>query len=99
MENPCRHGWLIDETKTFWYEYSQLPTSMKGKRKSQTKGKETDLVEQSKAIDERPQQLSAVVTKIQIEDITLDEEELEEGDNNNDTKFENESDMSDSGFY
>ena len=59
---PCRAGWLRDETnglKPFWYECSQLPTSMKGKRKSQAKGKKVDLVKQSKTIDERPQQLSA----------------------------------------
>ena len=51
----CRAGWLIDEMnglKPLWYECSQLPTSMKGKRKSQAKGKEVDLVEQSKTIDE-----------------------------------------------
>ena len=57
---PCRAGWLRDETnglKPFWYECRQLPTSMKGKRKSQGKGKEVDLVKQSKEIDERPQGL------------------------------------------
>ena len=51
----CRAGWLIDEMnglKPLWYECSQLPTSMKGKRKSQAKGKEVDLVEQSKTIGE-----------------------------------------------
>ena len=40
--DPCRAGWLRDVTnglKSFWYECSQLPTSMKGKRKSQVKGK------------------------------------------------------------
>ena len=64
---------------------------MKGKRKSQAKGKEVDLVKQSKAIDERPQRLSAVLAKIQMDDISLDEEELEESDNN-DTDFAIESD-------
>ena len=53
---------------------------MKEKRKSQGKGKEVDLVKQSKEIDERPQGL----------DIGTDEEELEESDNN-DTDFESES--------
>ena len=45
--DPCRAGSLRDETnglKPFWYEYRLLPTSMKGKRKSQAKGKEVDLV-------------------------------------------------------
>ena len=41
--------------KPFWYEYNQLPTSMKEKRRTQAKGKEVDLVEQNKTIDERPQ--------------------------------------------
>ena len=71
---------------------------MKEKRKSQAKGKEVDLVKQSKAIDERPQRLSAVVAKIQMDDISSDEEELEESDNN-DTDFASESDSSDSDFY
>ena len=51
----CRAGWLIDEMnglKPLWNECSQLPTSMKGKRKSQAKGKEVDLVEQSQRIGE-----------------------------------------------
>ena len=59
-EDPCRAGWLRDETnglKPFWYECSRLPASIKGKRKSQAKGKEVDLVKQSKTIDEIPQQL------------------------------------------
>ena len=60
-------------------------------------GKEVDLVKQSKAIDERPQQLSTVVAKIQMGDISSDEEELEESDNN-DTDFASESDNSDSEF-
>ena len=58
--DPCRAGWLRDETnglKPFWYECSRLPASIKGKRKSQAKGKEVDLVKQSKTIDEIPQQL------------------------------------------
>ena len=99
--DPCRGGWLRDETKglkPFWYECSQLPTSMKGKRKSQAKGKEVDLVKQSKTIDERPQRLSAVVAKIQMDDISSDEEELEESDDN-DTDFASESDSSGSDFY
>ena len=53
--DPCRAGWLRDETnglKPFWYECRQLQTFMKVKRKSQAKGKEVDLVKQSKAIDE-----------------------------------------------
>ena len=92
--DSCRTGWLRDETnqlKPFQYKCRQLPTSMKGKRKSQTKRKEVDLVKQSKAIDERSEQLSAVVAKIQMEDILSDEEELEESDNN-DTDFASESD-------
>ena len=71
---------------------------MKEKRKSQAKGKEVDLVKQSKAIDERPQRLSTVVAKIQMDDISSDEEELEQTDNN-DTDFASESDSSDSHFY
>ena len=71
---------------------------MKEKRKSQVKGKEVDLIKQSKVVDERPQRLSAVVAKIQMDDISLDEEELEESDNN-DTDFASESDSSDSDFY
>ena len=51
----------------------QLPK--KGKRKSQAKGKVVDLVKQRKKIDERPQRLSAVVAKVQMDDISLDEEE------------------------
>ena len=60
--------------KPFWYEYNQLPTSMKEKRRTQAKGKEVDLVEQNKTIDERPQWLSAVASKIQMDDISWDEE-------------------------
>ena len=55
--DPSIAGWLRDETnrlKPFCYECSQLPTSIKGKRKSQAKEKEVDLVQQSKVIDERP---------------------------------------------
>ena len=99
--DPCRAGWLRDETNglnSFWYEWNQLPHSMKEKRKSQVKGKEVDLVKQSKVVDERPQRLSAVVAKIQMDDISLDEEELEES-HNNDTDFASESDSSDSDFY
>ena len=99
--DPCRAGWLRDETnglKPFWYECRQLQTFMKVKRKSQAKGKEVDLVKQSKAIDERPQQLCAVVAKIHMDDISLDKEELEESDNN-DTDFASEIDSSGSGFY
>ena len=51
----------------------QLPK--KGKRKSQVKGKEVDLVKQRKKIDERPQRLSAVVAKFQMDDISSDEEQ------------------------
>ena len=69
-----------------------------GKRKSQTKGKEVDLVKQSKVIDERPQRLSAVVAKIRLDDKWLDEEELEESDNN-DTDFASDGDSSDSDFH
>ena len=96
-----RADWLREETnelKPFWYECSQLPTSMKGKRKSQAKGKEVDLVKQSKAIDERPQQLSAVAAKIQMDHIPWDKEELEESDNNDDD-FASESDSLGSDFY
>ena len=99
--DPCRAGWLRDETnglKPIWYECNQLPHSMKEKRKPLAKGKEVDLVKQSKAIDERPQRLSAVLAKIQMDDISSDEEELEESDNN-DTDFASESDSSDSDFY
>ena len=71
---------------------------MKGKRKSQAMGKEADLGKQSKAVDESPQLLSTVVAKIQMDDISSDEEELEESDNN-DTDFASESDSSDSDFY
>ena len=69
---------------------------MKEKRKSQTKGKEVDLVKQSKTINERPQQLSAIVANIQMCDISSDEEE--ESDNNG-TEFARESGSSDSDFY
>ena len=81
--DPCRARWLRDETngsKPFWYECSQLPTSMKGNRKSQAKGKEVDFVKQSKTIVERPQRLSSVVAKVQTDDISSDEEELEKSD-------------------
>ena len=71
---------------------------MKGKRKSQAKRKEVDLVEQSKAIDERPQRLSVVVAKIQMDDISSDEKELEESDDN-DTHLASESDDSDYNFH
>ena len=99
--DPCRAGWLRDETnglKLFQYECSQLPTSMKGKRKSQAKRKEVDLVEQSKEIDERPQRLNVVVAKIRMNDISSDEKELEESDDN-DTHLASESDDSDYNFY
>ena len=69
-----------------------------GKRKSQAKGKEVDLVKQSKVINERPQRLSAVVAKIRLDDKWLDEEELEESDNN-DTDFASDGDSSDSDFH
>ena len=69
-----------------------------GKRKSQAKGKEVDLVKQSKVIDERPQRLNAVVAKIRLDDKWLDEEELEESDNN-DTDFASDGDSSDSDFH
>ena len=69
-----------------------------GKRKSQAKGKEVDLVKQSKVIDERPQRLSAVVAKIRLDDKWLDEEELEESDNN-DSDFASDGDSSDSDFH
>ena len=68
---------------------------MKEKRKSQAKGKEIDLVEQTEVIDERPQGLSAMVAKIQM-DISSDEEVLEGSDDNNDNDFVNESESSDS---
>ena len=71
---------------------------MKEKTKSQANKKEVDLVEQSKAIEEKPQQLSVVVKQIQMEDISSDEEELEESDNN-ETDFASDSYSSDSGFY
>ena len=70
---------------------------LKGKRKPQAKGREVDIVEQSKAIDERPQGLSDVVAKIQMDDIPSDEEELDESDDN-DTDFASESDRSGSDF-
>ena len=47
---------------------------MKGNRKSQAKGKEVDLVKQSKAIDGRPQQLGAVAAKIQMDNIASEKE-------------------------
>ena len=72
---------------------------MKEKRKSHSKGKEVDLVEQSKATDERSQWLSAVVAKTQMDYISSDKEVLEENDDNNDTDFATESDSSDSDFY
>ena len=89
--------------KPFWYEYewyecSQLPSSMKWRRKSQAKGREVDLIEQSKAIDERTRQLNAVVANIQMDDISSDEEELEESDDN-ETEFASERDSSDFDFY
>ena len=48
------------------------------KKKIQAKGREVDLVEQSKKIDKRPQRLSAVPVKIQMDDISSDVEDLEE---------------------
>ena len=71
---------------------------MKEKRKSQPKEKEVDLVKQSKAIAERPQRLSAAVAKIEMDDISSEEEELKESDNG-DTDFASESDSSGSDFY
>ena len=71
---------------------------MKGKRKSQAKGKEVDLVKQSQAIAEKRQRLSAVVAKVQMDDMSSDEKELEESDNN-DTDIASESDSSVSDFY
>ena len=70
-------------------------SDMKEKRKSQAKGKEIDLVEQREAIDERPQGLSAMVAKIQMDDISSDEEVLEGSEDNNDNDFANESESSD----
>ena len=67
-------------------------------RKKKITGKEKKIVKQSKAIDERLKRLSTVVAKIQMDDISSDEEELEESDNN-DTDFANESDSSISDFY
>ena len=68
-------SWLVKRrnqwVKAIWYEYSQVPTSMKGNRKSQAKGKEADLVKQSKA---RPQQLGAVAAKIQMDNIASEKE-------------------------
>ena len=95
--DPSRDGWCKDETnglRRFWYECSQLPTPMKEKRKSQAKRKEVDLAEQSKAIDERPQGLSAMVAKIQMDDISPDEELLERSDDNNDIDFASEGSQS-----
>ena len=101
--DTCRAGWLRDKTnwlKPFWYEWSQLPTSVKGKEKKiASKGIEVDLTLQSKAIDERPQQLSAMVAKVQMDDISPDEEELEESDDGIDMDFPSEIDCSDSDFY
>ena len=70
---------------------------MKGRRKIIGKGK-IDLVEQSKAIDERPQRLKAVVKKIQVDDISSDKKELQDS-GNNDTNFTSEKDSLDSDFY
>ena len=67
---------------------------MKEKRKLQAKGEGVDLVEQSKAIDERPQGLSGVIVKIQIDNISSDEEVLEGSDDSNDTDFASESESS-----
>ena len=68
------------------------------KKKITGKGKEVDLVKQSQAIDERPQGLSVAIAKIRMDDISSDEEELEESDNNG-NDFASESDNSDSDFY
>ena len=95
--DPSRDGCLRDETnglKPFWYECSQLPTPKKEKRKLQAKGEEVDLVEQSKALDERPQGLSAVIVKIQIDNISSDVELVEGSDDSNDTDFASESESS-----
>ena len=70
--DPSTARWLRDKTnwlKPFWYECSQLPTSMKGK-KPKAKRQDVDLAEQSKVIDERPQQLSALIAKIQMDGIS-----------------------------
>ena len=61
------------------------------------KGK-IDLVEQSKAIDERPQRLKAVVKKIQVDDISSSKKELQDSGNNG-TNFTSEKDSLDSDFY
>ena len=70
------------------------------KKKITGKGnrREVELIEQSKAIDERTRQLNAVVAKIQMDDISSDEEELEESDYN-ETELASESDSSDFDFY
>ena len=96
--DPSTARWLRDKTnglKPFWYECSQLPTSMKGK-KPKAKRQDVDLVEQSKVIDERPQELGALVAKFQMDGISSDGEILEESDDNNDTDFASKSDSSDS---
>ena len=72
---------------------------MKRKSISQTKGKEADLVEQRNVVDERPQRLGAVVAKIQMDDISSDEQELEDSDHCNDNDFASKSQSSDSFFY
>ena len=74
----------------------QLPSKEKGNHRQREK-KQIQL-NKEKAIDERPQRLSAVVAKIQMDDISSGAEELEENDNN-DTDFSSESDSSDPDFY
>ena len=66
--DPCRARWLRDETnglKPFWYECSRLPASIKGKRKSQAKGKKQIYLDKAR----RSMELSAVVAKTKLCDI------------------------------
>ena len=68
------------------------------KKKIQAKGREVDLVEQIKEIDKRAQRVSAVLVKIQMDDMSSDVEDLEEIDNY-DNDIASKSDSLDSDFY
>lgn len=66
---------------------------MKAERKTQAKGKEVHLAEQSKVIDKISQWLSAMASKFRMNNISLDEGKLEESDEGTDIDFASDSDI------
>lgn len=66
---------------------------MKAERKTQAKGKEVHLAEQSKVIDKISQWLSAMAAKFRMNNISLGEDKLEESDEGTDIDFASDSDI------